>query len=76
MKYNKVTCMRGHLGRGYTHGLITFYYVAESIMHAINIAKKQGGVKHSRMPVNCVEITYEEYITNKKVNAYDRALCR
>lgn len=76
MKYYKVTVIRGHLGNRYNHGLITFYYVAYNIMHAMALAKKQGGVKHGRMPLNCQEVTKEEYEANRRINAYNRAMCK
>lgn len=76
MKYYKVTCTRGHLGKGYQHGLITFYYVAYNILHAMNMAKRQGGVKHDRLPLNCQEISREEYEQGRRMNAYRRAMCK
>lgn len=72
-KYYAVTMVRGHQGTKIHDGLITFYYKAENLFQAINRAKKQPGVKHSRCPVAAREVSYEEYLENIKVSAYERA---
>lgn len=74
--YYKVTCQRGHLGCNYHNGYITFYLIAESSLHAMNIAKKMPGVKHKRLPEKVEKITYEEYLKGKEQNAYERAMAK
>lgn len=76
MRYFKATVVRGHLGVKYNHGTITFYEMARNALEAMDKARAHGGVKHSRIPVNCQEISKEEYLLGMKVNAYDRAFCR
>lgn len=72
-KYYAVTMVRGHQGTKVNEGLITFYYKAENLFQAINRAKKQPGVKHSRCPESARECTREEYEENIKISAYERA---
>lgn len=71
MKYYKVTCRRGHVGRGRV-AYITFYISAESVGNAMTIAQNMGGVHHSKPPVLCKEVTKEEYIAQRRMkrNAY------
>lgn len=70
-RYYKITMRRGHVGRGYT-AYITFYVWGENSLHAMDIAKKMAGVKHDELPVSCVEVSKEEFLTQKKNrrNAY------
>lgn len=75
MKYYAVTMERGHVGLGRS-ATITFYYKARDIFEAAAKARKQGGVKHSRFPVACKEVTKEEYCENIKISAYERAKAR
>lgn len=76
MRYFKVTVVRGHLGQGYGHGTLTFYYQARNLLEAMDRAKKQGGVKHDRMPLNACECSKEEYEANIGVSAYVRGHCK
>lgn len=70
-KYYKVTCHRAHQGRGRSVP-ISFYIIAENVIHASRIAQRMPGVKHSRMIMSCVPITAEEYIEGRKRSAYHR----
>lgn len=72
MKFYKVTCLRGHMGTNYLNCYITFYYKCDNAIIAMKRAQKQPGVKHSRLPISCIEITYEEFLKNRKVSAYVR----
>lgn len=76
MRYFKVTVIRGHLGQGYTHGTLTFYYQARNLLEAMDKAKRQGGVKHDRMPLNACECSKEEYEANIQTSAYVRGHCK
>lgn len=71
-KYYKVTMERGHVGRGYS-AYITFFIWGYNTLHAMDIARKMPGIKHSRLPVSCVEITKAEFDAQKKShsNAYE-----
>lgn len=69
MKYYAMTMERGHVGTGNFDQHITFYFAAESMLKAMDLAKKMPGVKHSRMPMG-KEITYEEYLSKRGYNAY------
>lgn len=73
MRYYKATVVRGHQGRGIHNGVITFYFQAKNAVEAMDLAKRQGGVKHSRLPLNCQEVTMEEYQANIVTSAYARA---
>lgn len=70
MKYYAMTMERGHVGTRNYDAHITFYIAAENMMHAMSIAKRMPGVKHSRMPFG-KEITYAEYASHRGENAYD-----
>ena len=71
-RYYKVTMRRGHVGYGYT-AHITFYIWGKNALHAMDIARKMPGVKHGELPVSCIEITEEEFNSqkNNKRNAYE-----
>lgn len=73
MRYFKITMQRGHVRTGYNHACITFYYKARNLLEAMDFAKRQGGVKHSRLPLNAQEIDEAEYNRGIAVNAYVRA---
>lgn len=70
-KYYKVTCHRGHQGRGRSIP-ISFYIRAENVFHASRIAQNMSGVKHSKSVISCVPITIDEYMEGRKVSAYHR----
>ena len=53
-------CPRGHVGIK-RYAIITFYFEAPNALSAMEKGRKMGGVKHSRIPLSCVEITKEEY---------------
>ncbi len=75
MKFYKVLCPRGHVGTK-RYATITFYFAAQDAWTAMERGRKMGGVKHSRMPLSCVEITQEEYEQNRRRNAYEAAFAR
>lgn len=76
MRYFKVTIQRGHMGTGYSHGVLTFYYQARNLLEAMDKAKRQGGVKHGRLPLNACECSREEYEANIHTSAYKRGMCK
>ena len=76
MKYYEITCVRGHCGSGKSTNYITFYYKGANSVEAIMWAKRQPGVKHSRMPLGCFEISEAKYKEKIKVSAYKRAFAR
>ena len=75
MKFYKVLCPRGHVGTK-RYATITFYFAAQDAWTAMERGRKMGGVKHSRMPLSCMEITQEEYEQNRRRNAYEAAFAR
>lgn len=75
MKFYKVLCPRGHVGTK-RYATITFYFAAQDAWTAMERGRKMGGVKHSRMPLSCVEISQEEYEQNRYRNAYEAAFAR
>ena len=70
-KYYKVTCHRAHQGRGRSIP-ISFYIIAENVLHASRIAQRMPGVKHSKTIMSCVPISVEEYLEGRKLSAYHR----
>lgn len=64
-----MTMERGHVGTGNFSQHITFYFAAENMLRAMDLAKRMPGVKHSRMPMG-KEISYEEYCSKRGYNAY------
>lgn len=76
MRYFKITVIRGHLGTGYSHGTMTFYCKAKNLLEAMDEARRHGGVKHTKMPLNAQECSKEEYEANIKISAYERAHCK
>lgn len=75
MRYYKAIMPRGHVGIGHSAD-ITFYFKAKDIISAMNQAKKMGGVKHTKMPLNMKQITEQEYLEGRKENAYVRAMAK
>ena len=76
MKYYAITCVRGPQGARNNNALITFYVEAKDIIAAAKVAQRMGGIKHTKMPVNCKQITKEEYEFRRKENAYKRAMAK
>lgn len=76
MKYYKVVMVRGHQGRGVFNSTLAFYYEAPDAITACKRAQRQGGVKHSRLPLSCVEVCYEEYYEMIQISAYQRGFCK
>ena len=69
MKYYKVQVLLGHVGRG--RGLPAWLYIeAKNLLKAMDSAKKFPGVKHSRMPNQAIEISYEEYLEGREESDY------
>ena len=60
MKYYKVQVKLGHLGMG--KDLPSWVYIkARDILKAITKARNIPAVKHSRLPLEAIEISEEEY---------------
>ena len=72
MRYYKVVMPRGHVGIGH-EAYITFYFRAKNLISAMDKAKKMGGVKHTKMPVNVAEVDESVYLANINESAYVRA---
>lgn len=72
MRYWLISCPRGHYGTG-RYIDITFAIAAKDLLTATRIAMKMPMVKHHRRPpLYGREITYEEFVERKEINAYDR----
>lgn len=71
MKFYLVSCVRGHCGRG-NSSIISFAFMAENCVDAMDMAKSMPSVKHSRMCLNAREITEEDYWAYRSVSAYER----
>lgn len=73
MRYYRVTCLRGHCGRGKAQE-ITFVFCASSLIEATKEARKMPAVKHhgARAILAGKEITYEEYKILRQISAYHR----
>lgn len=76
MKYWLVCCYVGHCGRRKNPREIALVIEAETSVEAMLIARKFPGVKHHKSKYLCYtkEITKEEYLERKKINAYNKAL--
>ena len=72
MRYFLVTCHRGHCGFGHSSS-ITFAFEAKNLIEAMDMGKRMPSVKHTRMILNGKEITREEYIEYRQINAYERS---
>lgn len=72
MRYYKVICERGHVGHG-RQAPISFYFAASNALEAMEKGKLQPGIKHTRMPLSCKEVSYKEYVKKMRVSAYIRA---
>lgn len=71
MKFYKVVCKRGHCGKK-RFIPITFYFEAPNAMTAMDMGRKMPGVKHSQLPLSCVEVSCEEFQAGIQVSAYAR----
>lgn len=69
MKYYRAVGERGHCGTKKSCEL-TFYIEAEDIIKAYDKLKAMPAIKHSRVPLNVVEIDQKEYFAHIKRNAY------
>ena len=72
-KYYKAVVSMGHLGSGH-HRESCLYIYARGIMEAMSIAQRAPAVKHSKIPLNIVEITKEEFLKGRKINPYDTVM--
>lgn len=70
MKYYKITCIKGHCGRGNNNREITFGIEAENLIQAQDKAKRMPAVKHSKGILYGCEISHEEYKDLIQRNAY------
>ena len=71
MRYYRVTCKHGHCGRG-RYNQISFVFVANDAIDAMDRAKAMPGVKHTAPIISCLEISCAEYIEYRKISAYKR----
>ena len=71
-RYFKVTCHRGHCGTGHSTD-ITFVFVADNLLQAMDKAKRMPSVKHTRLIINGTEITETEYNDRRTKSAYEKA---
>lgn len=70
MKYYKVIAKRGHCGAK-KHSDFLLGIAAENAVDAAFRAMKFPSLKHSSIP-QVVEISHDEYLEIRKVNAYSR----
>lgn len=69
MKYFKIQVELGHMGCG--DSLPSWIYIKEKdILSAIKRAKRIPAVKHSRLPLQAIQITEEDYKVGIKENNY------
>lgn len=71
-RYFLITCHRGHCGYGHSSA-ITFAFEAKNLIEAMDMGKRMPSVKHTRMIMAGKEISEEEYIEYRTVNAYQRS---
>ena len=72
MRCYKVMVKRGHCGSG-NYLPITFTFVAENIIEAMDRAKAMPGVKHSADIISASEVTWQEYTCLRGHSAYSLA---
>ena len=65
----RVTCKHGHFGHGRYQ---PFSFIAKDAVTAMDMAKAMPGVKHTAMILACKEISYAEFLNDRKVSAYRR----
>lgn len=70
--YYKIVVVRGHSGRGNHNNLLTFYFEAQTLLEASDMARRQPGVKHTMLPRSAREVSYEEYLEGMQESAYER----
>ena len=71
-RYFLITCHRGHCGYGRSTP-ITFAFEANNLIEAMDMGKKMPSVKHTRMIMFGKEISKQEYIEYREINAYQRS---
>lgn len=71
MRYYLVTCMHGHCGRK-NYDEISFAISAQTLMDAIQQARRMPGVKHTnrRCILSGREISFQEYCARRRESAY------
>jgi hypothetical protein len=67
-----VMCYRGHCGTGHSTE-IKFAIAANNLLEACDKAKRMPSVKHTRMIMAGKEISEQEYIEYREINAYQRS---
>ena len=72
MRYFLITCHRGHCGFGHS-STITFAFEAKNLIEAMDMGKHMPSVKHTRMIIAGKEISQQEYIEYREINAYQRS---
>lgn len=72
MRYFLITCHRGHCGFGHS-STITFAFEAKNLIEAMDMGKRMPSVKHTRMIIAGKEISQQEYIEYREINAYRRS---
>ena len=70
-RYFCVTCKHGHFGHG-RYQPISFTFIAKDAVTAMDMAKAMPGVKHTAMILSCKEISYAEFLNDRKISAYRR----
>ena len=71
-RYFLVTCHRGHCGNG-NSSAITFAFEAKNLIEAMDMGKRMPSVKHTRMIMSGKEISEQEYVEYRQINAYQRS---
>lgn len=71
MKYYAVTVQRGHCGCGRT-APITFYVQANSLLEAMDKARRMPGVKHNKPVYNACEVTKDFFTKATQESSYHR----
>jgi len=70
MKYYKIQVLLGHLGSG--KGMPTWIYIeADSMLTAIDLARDFPGVKHSKLPIQAIEISKKNYLKGRETKDYN-----
>lgn len=75
MRYYRVLMPRGHVGIG-NEALIDFNIAAKDACTAMRIAQRMPGVKHSKFPLRCEQISKADFAKRRKENAYVKAMAK
>ncbi len=68
--YIKAVFRAGHVGKGKFYEM-TRYLVVENIAEALSLAKTMPRVKKRRGLISCCEITRDQYLAGKEIEAVD-----